>query len=116
MDIIHRGGATRRCCGVDSEHDRRGCTVPGGPPGKGEFLVRRRVTPSGALLPPEVQDLYLRHSLTPYLGQPEDIANLVAFLASDDARYLTGQVINIDGGLIAHHPIVAEFVEWAAKT
>ena len=33
-------------------------------------------------------------------GKPEDVAELVAFLASDDARYLTGQTINIDGGLI----------------
>ena len=33
-------------------------------------------------------------------GKPEDVAGLVAFLASDDARYLTGQTINIDGGLI----------------
>ena len=33
-------------------------------------------------------------------GKPDDVAGLVAFLASDDARYLTGQTINIDGGLI----------------
>ncbi|MBM7825549.1 3-oxoacyl-[acyl-carrier protein] reductase/2-hydroxycyclohexanecarboxyl-CoA dehydrogenase [Arcanobacterium pluranimalium] len=31
-------------------------------------------------------------------GQPEDVANLVAFLVSDDASYLTGEVINIGGG------------------
>ena len=31
-------------------------------------------------------------------GDPEDVANLVAFLASDDAAYLTGEVINIGGG------------------
>lgn len=31
-------------------------------------------------------------------GEPEDVANLVAFLASDDAAYLTGEVINIGGG------------------
>ncbi len=33
-------------------------------------------------------------------GQPEDVAGLVAFLASDDACYITGQTINVDGGLI----------------
>jgi NAD(P)-dependent dehydrogenase (short-subunit alcohol dehydrogenase family) len=33
-------------------------------------------------------------------GQPEDVAGLVAFLASDDADYITGQTINVDGGLI----------------
>jgi 3-oxoacyl-[acyl-carrier protein] reductase len=33
------------------------------------------------------------------MGQPEDIAKLVAFLASDDASYITGQLIIIDGGL-----------------
>jgi len=32
-------------------------------------------------------------------GTPEDVAALVAFLASDDASYITGQTINIDGGL-----------------
>lgn len=31
-------------------------------------------------------------------GKPEDIANLVAFLASDEAGYITGQAIVIDGG------------------
>jgi meso-butanediol dehydrogenase/(S,S)-butanediol dehydrogenase/diacetyl reductase len=32
-------------------------------------------------------------------GTPEDVAALVAFLASDDAAYITGQTINVDGGL-----------------
>ena len=32
-------------------------------------------------------------------GTPEDVAGVVAFLASDDAGYMTGQAINITGGL-----------------
>jgi 3-oxoacyl-[acyl-carrier protein] reductase len=33
------------------------------------------------------------------LGEPEEVAKLVCFLASDDANYITGQVININGGM-----------------
>ena len=34
-------------------------------------------------------------------GQPEDVANVVLFLASDDARFLTGEILNVDGGCAA---------------
>jgi NAD(P)-dependent dehydrogenase (short-subunit alcohol dehydrogenase family) len=36
------------------------------------------------------------------VGQPEDIAEVVVFLASDDSRYITGQMIAVDGGMSAH--------------
>ena len=34
------------------------------------------------------------------LGKPEDVANLVSFLASDQANYITGQVLVVDGGMV----------------
>jgi 2-hydroxycyclohexanecarboxyl-CoA dehydrogenase len=36
------------------------------------------------------------------IGRPEDLAGIVAFLASDDAEYITGQVISVSGGLTMH--------------
>ena len=34
------------------------------------------------------------------LGEPQDVASLVCFLASDDAAYITGQTFNVDGGMV----------------
>jgi 3-oxoacyl-[acyl-carrier protein] reductase len=34
------------------------------------------------------------------MGKPEDVANAVLFLVSDSASYITGQVINVDGGMV----------------
>jgi 3-oxoacyl-[acyl-carrier protein] reductase len=36
------------------------------------------------------------------LGQPEDIADVIAFLASDDSRFITGQGVVVDGGIMSH--------------
>jgi NAD(P)-dependent dehydrogenase (short-subunit alcohol dehydrogenase family) len=43
-----------------------------------------------------------RAILTTHLGEPDDIANLVVFLASEESRYITGQMISVDGGMGAH--------------
>jgi NAD(P)-dependent dehydrogenase (short-subunit alcohol dehydrogenase family) len=44
------------------------------------------------------------HVLLGRLGEPEDVADLIAFLASGEARYITGQVLAVDGGYLAHMP------------
>jgi NAD(P)-dependent dehydrogenase (short-subunit alcohol dehydrogenase family) len=38
------------------------------------------------------------------IGRPEEVAALIAFLGSDEAPYITGQVITIDGGMGSLHP------------
>ena len=43
-----------------------------------------------------------RAILTTHLGEPDDIADLVVFLASDESKYITGQMISVDGGMSAH--------------
>ena len=51
-------------------------------------------------LPQEVKDEYAKRISLRRLGQGEDIANVVLFLASDLAGYVTGEVITVDGGMM----------------
>jgi 3-oxoacyl-[acyl-carrier protein] reductase len=46
----------------------------------------------------KIIDLAMGESALKRVGQPEDLGYLVAFLASDKARHITGEVIKIDGG------------------
>lgn len=62
---------------------------------------------SGGL--PKRKEVMESNAMTPRLGEPKDIAAMVAFLASEEAGFLTGQVISIDGGHSAHQPHVAQF-------
>jgi NAD(P)-dependent dehydrogenase (short-subunit alcohol dehydrogenase family) len=58
-------------------------------------------------VPPErMAELRDAHLLA-RLGRAEDIAAMVVFLASDDAAFVTGQVIAVDGGLTAHSPALS---------
>jgi NAD(P)-dependent dehydrogenase (short-subunit alcohol dehydrogenase family) len=53
-------------------------------------------------MPQEVRDEALRRTPSPRLGEPRDIASLVSFLLSDDAEWINGQAISIDGGGVMH--------------
>ena len=52
-----------------------------------------------AVLPEQVREEMLKVVPLGRPGQPEEIAALTAFLASDSSAYITGQVIQLDGGM-----------------
>jgi 3-oxoacyl-[acyl-carrier protein] reductase len=53
-----------------------------------------------AVLDPKIVENYAAAIPLKKMGKPEDVANLCLFLASSEASYITGQTINVDGGLI----------------
>jgi 3-oxoacyl-[acyl-carrier protein] reductase len=86
-----KGGVIAFTKSVAREMGSRNITVNAIAPG---FIV----TDMTNKLPPETRDGLLSMIPLARLGQPEDVAELVAFLAGEKAGYITGQVITIDGG------------------
>jgi NAD(P)-dependent dehydrogenase (short-subunit alcohol dehydrogenase family) len=58
-------------------------------------------------MPEPVQEMIRKNNLVPRLGSPDDVAQIVTFLASSAASFVTGQVISVDGGFLAHLPTMA---------
>ena len=54
------------------------------------------------VLPDKVKEEVLKTIPMKKIGEPKEIANLVLFLSSDLSNYITGQVINVDGGMVMH--------------
>jgi NAD(P)-dependent dehydrogenase (short-subunit alcohol dehydrogenase family) len=78
----------------------------------GHYNIRANAVSPGAVrtpafdraCPPEIIEEIAKHSLISRIGEPDDLANAVLFLASDEAAYITGLVIPVDGGQLAHLP------------
>lgn len=77
---------------VAKEFAQRGITVNAVAPG----FIRSDMTNS---LSEEVVKKYLENIPLGNLGEPEDVANAVVFLCSEESRYVTGQILSVDGGL-----------------
>ena len=71
---------------------------------------------TGALMAQALKDVLLASHLTPYLGEPRHIADVVAFLASDEAAFVTGHAMAVDGGFTSHSPTYSAFMAMFAKT
>jgi NAD(P)-dependent dehydrogenase (short-subunit alcohol dehydrogenase family) len=98
-------GLTRQ---IATQHGRQGIRCNAVAPG----LV---LTPGTRGAAAQVIDVMQRHLLVPEFGEPEDIAALVCFLASAEARYINGQTYIADGGMLAHNPTMADLVDAVAR-
>ena len=77
---------------VAREYGSKGITVNAVAPG----FIQTAMTDK---LPDNVKESYLKQIPLSRFGTPEDVANVVEFLTSDKASYLTGQVLEVTGGM-----------------
>jgi NAD(P)-dependent dehydrogenase (short-subunit alcohol dehydrogenase family) len=83
----------------------------------GKEGIRCNAIAPGLIVTPATESTYasgevgarmLRHHLSRRLGRPADIAAAVVFLASDEAEFINGHLLCVDGGLMAHQPYYAD--------
>lgn len=87
-----KGGMIAMTKSVAAEVASRGITANAIAPG---FIK----TPMTDVLPEELKKTYLAQIPAGRFGEPEDIANACVFLASDEAAYINGQTLHINGGM-----------------
>ena len=75
------------------------------------------VTPQNeGKVPQALKDIFLGSIMVNRYGCPEDIAHAAVYFGSDESAYVTGQIINVDGGMNSHAPTVAQFREMGSRT
>ncbi|MDB6060601.1 MAG: short-chain type dehydrogenase/reductase [Verrucomicrobiaceae bacterium] len=66
-------------------------------------------------MPAPMLDIFTRHHMAGRIGEPADVANMVAFLVSDRSAWITGQVYSVDGGFYAHTPTTVQVTNLMAQ-
>ena len=96
-----------RCIAHDYGYEgiRANAVAPGGMSGTPMMLA----TPEENLAPYAAQTAFAR------FARPEEVANAILFLASDEASYITGSVLMVDAGLTAFHPSGRQLEEGRAE-
>lgn len=98
-----KGGVVLLTKNMALDYARKGIRVNVVCPGFSDTPMARNVFGNEVMAP--YLDTIIESVALNRLGQPEEIANAVLFLASDEASYITGQSLIVDGGLTAGHRI-----------
>lgn len=93
-----KGGLVAFSKTIAREHARHGITVNVICPGPTDTALFASYK-EGAGNPEKLMEAFTRAIPLGRIGQPEDLPGAIAFFASEDARYITGQVLSVSGGL-----------------
>ncbi|WP_151446285.1 2-hydroxycyclohexanecarboxyl-CoA dehydrogenase [Lacisediminimonas profundi] len=93
-----KGGLVAFSKTIAREHARHGITINVVCPGPTDTALLASVT-DAAPNPEKLIEAFTRAIPLGRLGQPDDLAGAISFFASDDASFITGQVISVSGGL-----------------
>ena len=93
-----KGGLVSFSKTLAREHSRHNIKVNVICPGPTDTALLAGVT-EGASNPEKLRDAFIRAIPLGRLGQPEDLASSIAFFLSDEASFITGQVLSVSGGL-----------------
>ncbi|MFZ2156188.1 MAG: 2-hydroxycyclohexanecarboxyl-CoA dehydrogenase [Bradyrhizobium sp.] len=93
-----KGGLVALSKSLAREHARHGITVNVVCPGPTDTALLAGVA-EGAANPEKLIEAFTRAIPMGRLGQPHDLAGAIAFFASNDANFITGQVVSVSGGL-----------------
>jgi len=96
-----KGGLVALSKTLAREHARQNITVNVVCPGPTDTALLAGVT-EGARDPAKLLEAFRSAIPLGRLGQPDDLASAIAFFGSDDAGFITGQVISVSGGLTMH--------------